>query len=223
MRKRRRRLVECVKPLNLGITPVAEGPMECLMFRRTVSFGPPLRSLLLNSLYQGFAGETGPHRQLRDHDRRRRSRQGVRARSVASRHCELLDAVRREGDWETWIAFLCRGVAAVSESAVTTARRLLGLAERDGERLDGLGRKAGWAAAVQRGLLRTPLSTIPRLAKRTRLTLPTVRQGFGRAAGSPGRERDHGQEAQSRVSLRPLPRHPERGDGAAVSAAGGRG
>jgi len=91
-----------------------------------------------------------------------------------SRYYDLLDAVRREGDWETWIAFFCRGVAAVSESAVATARRLLALAERDRERLDGLGRRAGSAAAVQRALLRTPLCTIPRLAKRTRLTLPTV-------------------------------------------------
>lgn len=91
-----------------------------------------------------------------------------------ARYYELLDAVRRDGDWEAWTAFFCEGVAAVSDSAVATARRLLDLAERDRERLAGLGRKAGSAAAVQAALLRTPLCTIPRLAKRTRLSLPTI-------------------------------------------------
>jgi Fic family protein len=65
-------------------------------------------------------------------------------------------------------------VTTAAESAVGTARRLLELAEADRERLEGLGRKAGSAAAVQRAMLRTPVCTIPRLAKRTGLTLPTV-------------------------------------------------
>ena len=91
-----------------------------------------------------------------------------------TRYYELLDAVRRDGDWESWVAFFCEGVASVSDSAVVTARRLLELAETDRERLASLGRKAGSAAAVQTALLRTPVSTIPRLAKRTHLTLPTI-------------------------------------------------
>ncbi len=87
---------------------------------------------------------------------------------------ELLDSVRRDGDWEAWVAFFCEGVAAVSNGAVSTARRLLDLAEKDRDRLARLGRKAGSAAAVQAALLRTPVCTIPRLAKRTGLTLPTI-------------------------------------------------
>ena len=91
-----------------------------------------------------------------------------------ARYYELLDSVRRDGDWEAWIAFFCQGVATVSESAVVTARRLLAVAEADRDRLQRLGRKAGSAAAVQQTLLRTPVCTIPRLARRTGLTLPTV-------------------------------------------------
>ena len=91
-----------------------------------------------------------------------------------SRYYELLDAVRRDGDWEAWITFFCEGVASVADGAVTTARRLLDLAERDRDRLARLGRRAGSAAAVQTALLRMPVCTIPRLAKRTRLTLPTI-------------------------------------------------
>ena len=91
-----------------------------------------------------------------------------------ARYYELLDSVRREGDWEGWVAFFCEGVASVADGAVAAARRLLELAETDRERLARLGRKAGSAAAVQTALLRTPVCTIPRLAKRTRLTLPTI-------------------------------------------------
>jgi Fic family protein len=91
-----------------------------------------------------------------------------------TRYYELLDTVRRDGDWEAWVAFFCEGLASVSDSAVGTARRLLHLADTDRERLASLGRKAGSAAAVQTALLRTPLCTIPRLAKRTHLTLPTI-------------------------------------------------
>jgi Fic family protein len=91
-----------------------------------------------------------------------------------ARYYDLLDGVRREGDWEAWVAFFCQGVATVSEEAVAAARRLLDLAEAHRDRLQGLGRRAGSAPAVHQALLRTPVSTIPRLAKRTRLTLPTI-------------------------------------------------
>lgn len=91
-----------------------------------------------------------------------------------SRYYELLDSVRRDGDWEAWIAFFCEGVASVSDGAVTSARRLLDLADKDRDRLARLGRRAGSAAAVQAALLKMPVCTIPLLAKRTRLTLPTV-------------------------------------------------
>jgi Fic family protein len=90
------------------------------------------------------------------------------------RYYELLDSVRREGDWESWIAFFCEGVAAVSDGAVASARRLLDVAGQDRERLARLGRRAGSAATVQTALLRMPVCTIPLLAKRTGLTLPTI-------------------------------------------------
>jgi Fic family protein len=91
-----------------------------------------------------------------------------------ARYYDLLESVRKDGDWEAWITFFGRGVATVAESSVATARRLLALAESDRERLARLGRKAGSAAAVQNALLRTPVCTIPRLATRTGLTLPTI-------------------------------------------------
>jgi len=91
-----------------------------------------------------------------------------------ARYYELLDSVRREGDWESWITFFCEGVAVVSDGAVASARRLLDLAGQDREQLARLGRRAGSAATVQTALLKTPVCTIPLLAKRTGLTLPTI-------------------------------------------------
>src|SRR3990167_4837959 len=39
---------------------------------------------------------------------------------------ELLDRVRREGDWGAWLAFFLEGVKQVAEGAVSTAERLRG-------------------------------------------------------------------------------------------------
>jgi Fic family protein len=91
-----------------------------------------------------------------------------------ARYYELLDHVRRDGEWEAWVAFFAEGVAESAESAVGTARHLLEIADRDRDRVQRLGRRAGSAALVHQTLQSMPVCTIPRLAKRTRLTLPTV-------------------------------------------------
>ncbi|HEX5067170.1 MAG TPA: Fic family protein [Myxococcota bacterium] len=91
-----------------------------------------------------------------------------------SRYYDLLSAVRTEGDWEAWVTFFAEGIAEMAEGAVATARRLLDRAERDRERVQSLGRRAGSAAAIHHAMQRTPVVTIPRLAKATKLTLPTV-------------------------------------------------
>jgi Fic family protein len=90
------------------------------------------------------------------------------------RYYDLLDGVRREGDWEAWVAFFAEGVGETAEGAVATARRLLGIAERDRDKIEQLGRRAGSAAVVHRSLQSMPVCTITRLASRTKLTLPTV-------------------------------------------------
>jgi len=91
-----------------------------------------------------------------------------------ARYYELLDGVRREGDWEAWIAFFAEGVTETAEGAVATARQLVDIAERDREKVQRLGRRAGSGEIVHRSLQSMPVCTIPRLAKRTKLTLPTI-------------------------------------------------
>jgi Fic family protein len=87
---------------------------------------------------------------------------------------DLLDRVRREGDWEAWVRFFADGVAETAEAAVRAIRDLLRIAEEDRTQIQALGRQAGSAARVHEALRRAPVCTIPRLAEMTGLSLPTV-------------------------------------------------
>jgi Fic family protein len=86
----------------------------------------------------------------------------------------LLDTVRRDGDWETWLEFFLDGVATTAQSAVTTAHRLLGLFRDDAARVQGLGRAAANALRVFDALRERPLSTLPALTEYTGASYPTV-------------------------------------------------
>jgi Fic family protein len=83
-----------------------------------------------------------------------------------------LERVRSEGDWEGWLMFFAAGVVEVAENAVATAKRLADLIQRDRERVRGVGRGAPTALQVHEALQREPVTTIPRLVARTRLSVP---------------------------------------------------
>ncbi len=86
----------------------------------------------------------------------------------------LLDAVRREGDWEAWIDFFLEGVADTGQSAVDSAHRLLQLFRDDAARLQELGRGAPNALRVFDAFRDRPLATINAIAKHTGASFPTV-------------------------------------------------
>jgi len=90
------------------------------------------------------------------------------------RYYELLDLVRREGDWEQWLMFFATAVKETAEGAVDAARSLVELFRTDRERIQALGRASGSALRVHHELQRRPLSSIGRLSKATRLSVPTV-------------------------------------------------
>ncbi len=91
-------------------------------------------------------------------------------------YCESLQKVRIDGDWEQWIEFFLRGVAAVSESGVVTMRKLLALVEGDRRRIDGaLGARKGLSALrVHDVFARRVVASISSASKMTGLTTPTV-------------------------------------------------
>ena len=86
----------------------------------------------------------------------------------------LLDAVRREGDWEEWIDFFLEGVTMTAQSAVDTAHRMLRVFEEDAARVAGLGRRAPNALRAFDAFRRRPIRNIAAIAATTGASLPTV-------------------------------------------------
>jgi Fic family protein len=95
-----------------------------------------------------------------------------------SRYYELLDRVRRDGDWEAWLTFFLDGVRQTSEGAVTTARRLESLFSEDRERIAAGGRRSGSALRVHEALKSRPVTSMQELRKRTGLSFPATAAGM---------------------------------------------
>ncbi len=87
---------------------------------------------------------------------------------------ELLNEVRRTGDWEAWLRFFLGGVREVAEGAVATARSALQLVAANRDRIAQEGRRAGSVLRVHRALVERPVDRINGLAERTGLSGPTV-------------------------------------------------
>lgn len=109
---------------------------------------------------------------------------------------ELLDRVRVDGDWETWLEFFAEAVIATATQAVDTAQRLLELAESDRKRLAGLGRAAESALLVHQALLAHPIATAKSLGDKTGISPATVNKSLvhleqlGIVRETTGRKRD---------------------------------
>ncbi|HTK48870.1 MAG TPA: Fic family protein [Gemmatimonadaceae bacterium] len=87
---------------------------------------------------------------------------------------ELLDRVRREGDWEAWIGFFADGVRETAMQSVDTVRRLNAVFEEDAELIRRLGRASASALRVHAVLEKRLVSSANGLASLTGLSLPTV-------------------------------------------------
>ncbi len=91
-----------------------------------------------------------------------------------SDYYELLNAVRRTGDWEDWLDFFLEGIQETAEGAFATSQRLLQLFAADRERIQQTGRRAGSALRVHERLTSRPLQSISSVAESTALTFPTI-------------------------------------------------
>lgn len=87
---------------------------------------------------------------------------------------ELLDRVRRDGDWEAWLEFFLEGVRVTAEGAVTTAQRLAAIFKEDRRRIETTGRRAGSALRVHEALKAHPLLSLPAICQRTDLSFPAA-------------------------------------------------
>lgn len=91
-----------------------------------------------------------------------------------TRYYELLQGVRTDGDWETWVEFFLRGMAEIAEQAVETARRLQQLVNRDHQRLAALGKARFSAAHGHAAIQKMPIFSIPMLAREATLGYATA-------------------------------------------------
>ena len=87
---------------------------------------------------------------------------------------DLLDRVRREGDWEAWLAFFLEGVKVTAEGAVATAQRLVEMFRADRARIEMLGRRAGSVLRVHEAMKARPILSITDACRATGLAFPTV-------------------------------------------------
>jgi Fic family protein len=87
---------------------------------------------------------------------------------------ELLDRVRRTGDWETWLAFFLEGVRTTAEGAVSTAQRLAGVFAADRANVEASGRRAGSGLRVHEALKARPILSLPAVCQRTGLSFPAA-------------------------------------------------
>ena len=90
----------------------------------------------------------------------------------------LLETVRKEGDWESWVSFFLEGVARTADGAVGTARRLVGLFQADQARIRTTGRRAGSALRVHEALRARPISGLREVARRADLSYPAADAGM---------------------------------------------
>ena len=86
----------------------------------------------------------------------------------------LLDRVRREGDWEAWLAFFLEGVRVTADGAVETAHRIAAVFRDDRPKIEAVGRRAGSALRVHDAMKARPILSLPELARTTGLSFPAV-------------------------------------------------
>ena len=87
---------------------------------------------------------------------------------------ELLDHVRRTGDWEAWLAFFLEGVRVTAEGAVGTAQHLAGMFVTDRAKIETKGRRAGSALRVHDTLKSRPIVSLPEVCRSTGLSFPAA-------------------------------------------------
>lgn len=87
---------------------------------------------------------------------------------------DLLDRVRRRGDWEAWIDFFLEGVDTTATGAVNTARRLVALFQRDTQRVQASGRGAANLLRVLEALRQRPLTDLGQVSRQAGISFPTA-------------------------------------------------
>ena len=110
---------------------------------------------------------------------------------------ELLDQVRKTGDWEAWLLFFLEGVRVIADGAVSTAERLRRLFRENEERIAGhAGRRIESTLRVHNALITRPVITLSRAQRDAELSFQATGAGMdelvklGIARETTGRKRN---------------------------------
>jgi Fic family protein len=87
---------------------------------------------------------------------------------------DLLDRVRRIGDWEAWLSFFLDGVRQTAEGAESTAQRLGMMFKADRAKIEPSGRRAGSALRVHDALKARLLLSMHQICNSTGLSFPAA-------------------------------------------------
>ena len=94
---------------------------------------------------------------------------------------DLLDNVRRTGDWEKWLSFFLEGVRQTADGVVATSRRLSAMFGADRETI-AHGRRANSVLRVHEALMSRPILSVTNACERTGLSFPTASSAMQRLA-----------------------------------------
>ena len=86
----------------------------------------------------------------------------------------LLNQVRTDGDWETWVDFFLEGICDTADNAVTTAKNLVELFKADETKVQSLGRAASSTLHVFQRFKQRPILTVRRISEDTGLSFPAA-------------------------------------------------
>lgn len=87
---------------------------------------------------------------------------------------DLLERVRTDGDWESWLHFFLTGLYETATQAAQTSKNILELFQNDQRSVEASGRSLGTTFRIFKLLQSTPLITIARASQETQISVPTV-------------------------------------------------
>jgi Fic family protein len=93
---------------------------------------------------------------------------------------DLLQQVRENGTWETWLEFFLQGVANTAKQASSTIEKINRLFEKDMQAIETLGKARFSAEEVFEYLKKLPQVSVSLVAKELEMTEPTVRTALER-------------------------------------------
>lgn len=91
-----------------------------------------------------------------------------------ARYYDLLEVVRRDGNWEEWLVFFLEGVAETAEEAFQTLTSLAGLFAADRARIEKSGRQSDSLLRLHEALKQRPLTALTEAATRSGLSFPAT-------------------------------------------------